>query len=311
MPPLTFEQSYMTARDAVLSTHVHRNASGAKTLHFLHGNGFAVRTYDAMLEQLADELNLIVQDGPGHGKSPVGSRYLGWNKTASNMLQVLQQFQAIYQAQPLIGAGHSFGGCMTLLMSARNPDLFERTILLDPALYPPKMIWLLNGIRWSGLKRKLPLVRQTERRRTMWPSAQDAFSALYNRGTFKGWEDRCLWDYIRYAMHQEDDGKCHLNCPAWLEAAVFGSAPKGLWRLVKSVTTPTYIVYGDDTYDMFKAAYQLAQQLNPNIRLIKVTGGHCFMLQYPEQTARLVRSIMAQGEAGARQETHSGFVVQD
>ncbi|MBM6552338.1 alpha/beta fold hydrolase [Marinomonas ostreistagni] len=311
MSTLSFEQSYMTAQDVVLSAHVHRQACATKNVHFLHGNGFAVRTYEAMLEQFADELNLIVQDAQGHGKSPTGARFLGWNKAASNFLNVLRQYHQVYQDQPLVGVGHSFGGCMTLLMSARDPELFERTILLDPALYPPKMIWLLNSIRWSGLKRKLPLVRQTERRRTTWPSPQQAFASLQGRGTFKGWQDRCLWDYVRYAMHQEDDGKCHLNCPTWLEAAVFGSAPKGLWRLVKSVTTPTYIVYGDETYDMFKAAYQLAEQLNPNIRLIKVTGGHCFMLQYPEQTAALVKSIMVEGEAGAQQAVHAGFVVKD
>ena len=310
MPQLLFEQAYKTAQDVVLSTHTHRANGATKNLHFLHGNGFAVRSYDAMLEQLAGQLNIIVQDAPGHGRSAAGNAFLGWNKTASNFLTVLQHYASL-SAVPWVGVGHSFGGCMTLLMSARQPHLFERTILLDPALYPPKMIWLLNGIRWSGMKRKLPLVRQTERRRTTWSSAQAAFLGLQGRGTFKGWQDRCLRDYVQYGLHEEADGAYHLNCPTWLEAAVFGSAPKGLWRLVKSIVTPTYIVYGTDTHDMFKDAYRLAQQLNPNIRLIRVMGGHCFMMAYPEQSGRLVRSIVEAGEAGALRDEHSGFVLTD
>ncbi|MEL0625068.1 ABC transporter ATP-binding protein, partial [Marinomonas arenicola] len=44
----------------------------------------------------------------------------------------------------------------------------------------------------------------------------------------------------------------------------------------------------------FKEAYQLAARINPNIQVIVVEGGHCFMQQYPEQSAKKVREILKQ-----------------
>lgn len=309
MPNLEFKQFFAGADEAKLSCHFHHAQGSHVTLHYLHGNGFAVRSYQALLERLKGGENIFLQDAPGHGLSPAGDRFIGWNACASRFYTNLISHKKELALGSLIGMGHSFGGCMTLLMSAQDTNLFKFNILLDPALYPPHMIWLLKGVHLSGLRRKLPLIRQTEMRRTSWTSTENAIESLTDRGTFKGWEKSCLEDYVRYSTHKGDDGSVHLNCPTWLEAAVFGSAPKGLWRMVKTITTPTYILWGSETFDMFKEAYRLARRLNPNIYLVEVRGGHCFMQQYPEQTARLVRAIMDHGAKGITDVDHADFVI--
>ncbi len=309
MSRFSFHQGLSETSDCLLSYHLHQQENIPNTVHFLHGNGFAVRTYEGMLEKLIQDENLLLQDAAGHGLSPAGPEFVGWNGSAARFHESLTRLREQYHLGSLIGMGHSFGGCMTLLMSAKDPSLFRYNILLDPALYPPRMIWILRGVRMSGMRHKLPLVRQTERRRDSWSSAEEAFNSLKGRGTFKGWEDQGLRDYVEYSTHDDDNGQRVLNCPTWLEAAVFGSAPRRLWSTLKKVTTPTYILWGTDTYDTFRESYQLINRINPNVHLVEVKGGHCFMQQFPEQTAKLVRGIMDHGKEGIAQESNADFII--
>ena len=192
----------------------------------------------------------------------------------------------------LIGVGHSFGGCMTALMSEQAPLLFDRLVLLDPALFPPRLIWMMRGVKLAGLKSQIPLARQARRRRTQWESFAQVKSSFFERGTFKGWEPACLKDYIEFSIKHDEKGHYQLGCPPWMEAAIFSSYPKKLWRAITKISVPTYIIQGKDTFDYFKEAYQLAAKLNPNIQVIEVDGGHCFMQQHSTMAAQAVMDAL-------------------
>lgn len=261
-------------------------------LHFLHGNGFAVQTYRKFLSCIGD-YPMLLQEAAGHGLSDVDEAFIGWNKTAQRFVESLESVgkQQIPHDAELVGVGHSFGGCMTALMSAENPALFSRLVLLDPAFFPPKHILLMKAVKTAGLMEKVPIVKRSLRRRTHWDSYDQVHNNFYERGTFKGWDPECLADYIQFALEKTESGY-DLRCPNWMEAAIFGSYPKKLWRRLAKISVPTYIVYGEDTFPMFQVAYRLAARKNRNIRLVKTTGDHCFMQQHPEQAGELVRNIL-------------------
>jgi len=79
-----------------------------------------------------------------------------------------------------------------------------------------------------------------------------------------------------------------------MEAAIFASYPKRLWRAIAKISVPTYILQGKDTFDYFKEAYRLAAKLNPNIQVIEVEGGHCFMQQHTSMAAQAVLNLLGQ-----------------
>lgn len=309
MDRISYQQQIFPVTDGALSVHLHLLDDASRTLHFLHGNGFAVRSYDALLENVVGTNNLMLQDAAGHGLSPAGEHFVGWEKSSERFQALLMQQREEHDWSTLVGLGHSFGGCMTLLMSAREPNLFQKNILLDPALYPPEMIELLVTLDPEEKRRKSPLVRQTERRRTHWSSFEEVVDSLRGRGTFAGWQERCLRDYVHYSTHDNEAGERELNCPPWLEAALFGSSPQNLWQSLEKITTPTFVLWGTDTHEMFQTSYRLARTLNPNLHFIEVQGDHCFMMQYPKDTARLVRAIIEYGEEGVRALAHSDFIV--
>lgn len=265
--------------------------STRSTIHFLHGNGFSVKTYMCFLEKL-EGYNLIMQDAAGHGESTAGKRFVGWNATASRFVESLSSQRSVLPKNELIGIGHSFGGCMTALMSEQEPALFDRLILLDPALFPPRLIWMMRGVKLAGLKSQIPLAKQASRRRTQWESFAQVKNSFFERGTFKGWEDACLEDYIASSIKRDDKGHYQLGCPSWMEAAIFSSYPKRLWSAITKISVPTYIIQGKDTFDYFKEAYQLASKLNPNIKVIEVEGGHCFMQQHSTMAAQVIMDVL-------------------
>ncbi|WP_111639806.1 alpha/beta hydrolase [Marinomonas shanghaiensis] len=261
------------------------------TIHFLHGNGFSAKTYLCFLEKLTG-YNLVMQDAAGHGESTAGKSFIGWNATASRFVESLKAQRAVLPKTEWIGMGHSFGGCMTALMGEQDATLFDRLILLDPALFPPRLIWMMRGVKLAGLTSQIPLAKQAKRRRTQWESFAQVKGSFFERGTFKGWEPACLEDYIDSAIKCDERGHYQLRCPSWMEAAIFSSYPKGLWRAISKITVPTYIIQGKDTFEYFKEAYQLAAKLNPNISVIEVEGGHCFMQQDSSLSAQAVMNVL-------------------
>ncbi|KZM38860.1 alpha/beta hydrolase [Marinomonas sp. SBI22] len=265
---------------------------GKPILHFLHGNGFASLTYAELLMPLAGEYKIFTQDASGHGLSGVDKRFVGWNKTAERCLQAAQQH--LPKSQPKIGFAHSFGGCLTMLMAAQSPDYFDRLIILDPALFPPKMLWLIRGMRFSGLMTQVPMVKQAKRRKDSWPNIESARKYFTGRGTFKGWTDESLSCYLDNSLKVDGAGCSRLVCPPWMESAIFASYPKRLWKSLTELQVPTTIIAGKDTLPFFKQSYAHAAKVNRNIDLLEVEGGHCFMLERPDEIAALVKSLIEQ-----------------
>ena len=272
-----------------------KQVDGAEaSIHFLHGNGFAVKTYSHFLNKL-DGFNFILQDAAGHGESSPGDHFIGWNASANRFLHSLAEQKGLMESK-MIGMGHSFGGGLTVLMNDQNPQLFDKMVLLDPAIFPPRLLWIMRSIKFVGLRKHMTLAKRASRRRTQWESFAQVKANFFERGTFKGWEDECLEDYIHASIKCDEDGHYQLGCPPWMEAEIFSTYPKGLWRAVKNISIPTYILQGKDTEDFFKEGNRLAAKLNPNIKVIELEGGHCFMQQNTTLAADAVMKVLKESE---------------
>ena len=267
--------------------------SGKPLLHFIHGNGYSGLVYEHMLAPLLPHFDLFLSDVQGHGASDVGGHFRGWNATAAFCHEALTAFMDEYQdgnGQPVprFGLGHSFGGVMTSLMMAQHPDLFRQSLLLDPVIFTPPMIGVMALSDTVGLWHKNAMASRARRRRAHWDDAAQAFDYFHQRGIFKGWDDRCLWSYVHHGLQPVPEGGLGLVCKPSREAELFGSFPRGLWRSLKRVSTPTAILYGDRTYPFVGKSVARLGKLNTCFSAEQTAGGHCFMLQHPEATADYV-----------------------
>jgi pimeloyl-ACP methyl ester carboxylesterase len=190
--------------------------------------------------------------------------------------------------------GHSFGGVTTALMAAADPSLFQRLVLLDPVIYTSLVAASVALLERTGLQGLLPLVRATRRRRTRWPSRDDAFARFRGRGVFADWQDDALRAYVEHGLREDGDGVT-LKCPTSIEATIFSSGPDGLWRQLDRLATPTLLIHGDRTLPFVGPSARRLAARHPHVRVEPVAGSHCFMLAEPEATAGRVAAYLGAG----------------
>lgn len=267
--------------------------SGRPLLHMLHGNGFCSQMYAPMLTPLLEHVDLFLSDAQGHGLSEHGGRFVGWNQSAEFARLALAAHQQNYGAVPVYGVGHSFGGVLTSLLHSEPHSPFDAALLLDPVLFTPIMLHSMQLLEWTGLYRHNPLARRAVKRRRHFSDAATAWQYFHQRGMFKHWHPDALRAYIDHALIDTTEGLT-LRCLPEREAEIFASFPRRLWSSLVQTNKPIQLVYGSDSYPFVAKSAALFQQKCPQLQVIQVDGGHCFMQEDPQHSAGLVLQWLRQ-----------------
>lgn len=209
---------------------------------FVHANGFNAQTYRVLLSPLAAGLRILAIDQRGHGATtlpaePDGRR--SWRDLGEDLIGLLDALDG----PPLVLAGHSMGGTVSLLAAAQRPDRVKGLVLLDPVIMP----WLATlyaKAPWTSgrLWRRLPMVQAALRRRAVFDSREAAFAGYKGRGAFRTWPETMLADYVAAGFVERGDGGVELACaPAW-EASNYAAQAHDPWKAVRQVTAPVRIL---------------------------------------------------------------------
>lgn len=271
----------------------HSSPSGKPLLHVLHGNGFCGLVYAPMLTVLAERFDLWLSDVQGHGDSDPGEKFVGWNRNADIALEAFKRHRPLFGAVPCLAVGHSFGGVLTCLMLASERRLFERAVVLDPVILPAAVAMAVTMAEGMGLSGHAPLAVSARRRRRHWPHRSAAADSLRGRGTYQGWREDALQAFVQHALCDSADGGVELKCPSEREADIFSSTATGLWTALRQIKTPTLMLYGEHTFDFVHSSALQWAGSNPTVQAVQVPGGHCFMQERPDETARLVGDFLA------------------
>ena len=260
---------------------------GKPVLFFLHGNGLCGRIYESFLAQFDQQFELILLDIAGHGASGSLADFPGWNRIAEQCREALGL--CCDHSRDVIVVGHSFGGVLSILMAACDPGRFKKLLLLDPILFPRRMLLAFTFMQWLGLTDRVhPMVRMTKKRKFQWDSRAEALAYFKSRGAFAKWDELALTNYVEFGLKQQPDNTVVLCCDRMLEAEIFATWPNRLWNSVRAVTDSTHIFMGKDTFSFALDAADTAQRCNAHIQTGRVEGDHFFMLEKPVETARRV-----------------------
>ena len=223
-------------------------ADGPPDLVFLHATGFNALTYRELLEPLGERFRVVALDQRGHGLSrlpAVAEAMPGWELYGRDMLAV---FDALGAAPPVVLAGHSMGGAVSMMAAERRPDRIASLVLLDPVM--PTAEWVAKLLASPDLDARiegLPIARGARRRRAWFASKQEAIDAYRGRGAFASWVGRFLDDYVEdgFAPMPDGDGVT-LTCTAAWEAATFASSRHNGADLLARVQVPATILVGEN-----------------------------------------------------------------
>ena len=279
---------FKTSADLVLRGH-QSPLTGKPIVHFVHGNGFSVLTYLPLLRYLLPHVDMILTNTQGHGASDRGESFQGWGHSSELITEFIQSRAQSWQDQqvPVIGMGHSFGAAMTTLAAGKKDVPFDALILLDPVFLPLLYSSLVQMLAPLGVMRHTPIAKLTRQRRDGWTNREEAWNSFYKRGVFKNWHDDALNAYLDYSLEQKGE-ELKLVTPPWLEVEIFAGHPEGLWSLLPQLDLPIRGILGKDTYDFAKAGFKRAIKVNEQIQQRFVSGEHCYMMEYPEQSAQAI-----------------------
>ncbi|KAG2007365.1 zuotin [Coprinopsis cinerea AmutBmut pab1-1] len=285
------------------------------TVVFAHGTGFNKESWEPTIEdvQKALEGNQTVRvreywsiDAPNHGDSAALNQetlkvgytpIFGWEEYARSIHLFLSGYgkgvDVDFSKRRLVGVGHSMGAVSLVLMTGHYPHVkFEKVILCEVMCMNPKFVGRAGNFLTQG----------AEKRRDVWPSREEAYNILKDRGTWKTWDDRVLRSFVDTALRPVDEGKQEvtLKCSRVQEAACYRD-PLGssrayglLGEYVKRV--PTHLIYGGiDDYLPAEVKTDILKVVGDSVQSFTRVpkAGHLLPQQHPAGLAQEIFSALA------------------
>jgi lipase len=234
-------------------------------LHGVCGHG---RRFRRLVEDhLADGFHVRALDLRGHGRS-------GWEKPWTLDQHVEDVLETV--TKPAIWIGHSFGGRLTAEITARRPDLVERAVLLDPAL------WVPPDEAENAARRELSWGR--------WASVEEALEARAQ--TVEHAPRELLEEEMREHLVEQPDGTWFYRYSQDVVAEAYRemAKPPAPWE---SLRVPTLLVVAD--HGKLVSAAELVhyqEALGDLLKVAVVPGGHIVLWDaYPETSAAIAEFL--------------------
>ena len=260
---------------------------GRKTLiHFMPGTAFGCKIYWPFLSKLAEHFDIFWHDYQGHGDSDCGNdEFHGWRAVVDRANTVIQNHELKEQYDNIIGMGHSYGGCMTIILAGENPSLFSQLLLTDP--------FMVTEEQESSYRTMIPMLSEKTRKKDpTWENEVSFREYLSARFMFKNWEEPAIQATVAHNMQRDETGQLKLLCSPVIEAGVYTDVVPALWPNVSRLEMPVKIISGKQTVPFFSQAHQLAAEIKENISLTKVEGGHNFMQEYIGDSFQAAKDAM-------------------
>lgn len=226
--------------------------------------------FAGLAARLGGGVEVIAPDLLGHGDSP---RDPPWSIEA----HVAALVEAVGDA-PATWLGHSFGARLAIEVAARRPDLVERLVLLDPAVWLPPHVARFAAESSLGIK--------------AYDSIEDAVQRRFGESMLQGADP----DLVRGELEQhlvERDGVWRYRYEQAAVVTAFGELASPAPAFA-AVCVPTLIVLGQDsylTYEHLEDAHREA--LGDLLEVVSVPGGHTLLWDAPEATAAAVARFLA------------------
>lgn len=263
--------------------HYHTLGKSENQLHFCHGNSLSAGTYMPFLEKLCHHnLKIYASDLRGHGYSTKEktTQVKNWDI----FIRDLEQIVSSITKPPVIGMGHSIGGYFTYAVAALFPHLFSKVILLDPIIFPLKIVWLCHLIRKIGLAGNLPLSKMTRAKKSEFQSREEALIHYSGKGMFKSWKTDFVQAYVDTAIEKDTATTWELCCNPEFEAQIYETVPFNTWEYADHIKVPVLVVSGG-TSDLFhrQAGTKLAKKIE-NCTFIELKKlSHFLMMEDPDK----------------------------
>lgn len=280
---------------------------GPPDLVFLHATGFNAGTYRPLLEGLGARFRIVAIDQRGHGRCRLAARperLRSWTDYVDDLLTLGRPLWGA--APPPVVAGHSMGGAVALMAAARQPDIADRLVLLDPVMPSHRLallaLWL---IPLRTRIDRFPIARAAARRRARFPARTDAIASYRGRGAFATWDPAFLEAYADDGFSDTGDGDVILSCAPLWEAATFASLRTDVAGAFRRLKRPALVLRAGRGSAMHVSRERIAA-LHRDVRVETISGStHFLPMEMPGLVAeRLTAALEERARGLAAAESH-------
>ena len=263
---------------------------------FLHANGFNAMTYRSVLAPLAGTLRILAVDQQGHGRSAqraVSEGRMDWHDLRDDLIGLL----AALGGPPVVLAGHSMGGAVSILAAAERPTAVRGLALFDPVIVPREMVIAARALTEPPHANN-PLAQGARRRRAHFPSRAAAIESYTGRGAFKTWPAQALADYVEDGFRDRADGEVELSAaPDW-ESSNFSAHLNDIWAAMAGLRMPISILRAEIGSTCNLQTAEPYEAANPGFSVATIPGAtHFLPLERPDLVAATLTE-MARRTAG-------------
>lgn len=246
-------------------------AEGAPEIICLHGVNAHGRRFRRLAEErLADRYRIRALDLRGHGRS-------SWEPPWTLEAHLDDLLETV--TKPATWVGHSFGGRLTAEVLARRPELVERAVLLDPAL------WVPPEIAYTLAERQL--------RETSFATVDDAIRERLGSGDVVQAPRAFLEEEMHDHLVESPDGLLRYRYSREAVAAGYRELAK-LPPPFEALRVPTLLVVPTHAKIVSAGELELCRAaLDDLLTVAVVPGGHIVLWDAYEETATAVEAFLA------------------
>jgi lipase len=237
-------------------------------LHGVSGHGGRFRKLAE--ERLADRFHVVALDLRGHGRST-------WDEPwdlGTHTADVLETVEG-----PATWIGHSFGGRLVMEITAKRPELVQRGVLLDPAIFAPPQI-----------ARELAKEELVER---SFASVEEAIAASEVSGGLVSTPRAILEEETSVHLAAGEDGRFRYRYSQSSVAADYleiGTPPPPY----EALRVPTLLVVGAHSKIVSAGESELYRAaLGELLQIVVVPGGHSVLWDAFDETADAIEGFLA------------------
>ena len=257
-----------------------------QNIHFLHGNSFAPNSYKNLLDGLSNKG--IVKTSllrPLWTKDDL-VKFSNWDIFLDDYLD------SIKGESNIVGVGHSIGGNLLLKAAIKQPERFDKIILLDPTFFVPKtiMAWkIISLFRMQSYV--LSYINRAQNKKMNYSSIEEMFKAYRNYKVFSKFSDKDLLLLVN-SLVKIKKNKVELIFDNEWDAQIYRTGLVNdmfIWKHISDLNVQTMIIRAEhsDVFLRKTSKYVVAKNKNIVIKDI-INSDHLFPINNYVKTLDLI-----------------------
>lgn len=271
----------------------------SRTLVFTHANGFPAGCY-RLLFDIWRAAGWTVHALPMVGHDPAYPVTSNWPHLRDQLIHFIEN--EVEPQGPVMLAGHSLGGALSLLVACRRPDLVNGLLMIDSPVVSGWRAHSIQVVKTMRLMHRVSPGKVSSQRRYQWPSREAVTEHFASKHKFARWDPRVLADYVASGF-VEREGQTELAFRREIETKIYDTLPHNMDRILArhAPKCPVGFIAGTQSEELRQAGAAASKALARR-HFVWMEGSHLFPFEKPDDTAALVLQMLdalqADAEAG-------------